>query len=252
MKIGIVGAGNMARALVRGWAEPVLITDGGSGRAAVLAAEVGGEAVSSNAELAERAEVVVLCHKPTQLESVAAEMGDRARAVVSVLAATSIDSLRAAYPAAEVVRAMPNTPVELRQGVTCLCLAPNGDPGFAERSVALFERLGTAVVLPERLMEVATGLAGVAPAYVALVAEAQIDAAVRHGMPSAQAGEIVIAALAGSAGLLRVREGDTLAVRREVASPGGLTARGLDALERGGLRAAFSDALEAVLKGSSR
>jgi pyrroline-5-carboxylate reductase len=85
-----------------------------------------------------------------------------------------------------------------------------------------------------------------------LVAEAQVDAAVKHGMPAAQANRLVVSTLAGSATLLRARDGDTLAVRREVTSPGGVTARGLAALERGGLRSAFADALEAVVGASRR
>jgi pyrroline-5-carboxylate reductase len=86
-----------------------------------------------------------------------------------------------------------------------------------------------------------------APAYVALVAEAQIDAGVRRGIPASEGAQLVVETLAGTAELLRRRGYDTLAVRREVASPGGLTARGLDALERGGVRSAFSSALDAVL-----
>jgi pyrroline-5-carboxylate reductase len=113
---------------------------------------------------------------------------------------------------------------------------------------SLFAELGTLVVLDEGLVDVAMGLMSCAPAYVALVAEAQIDAGVRRGIPAAQGAELVVETLAGTAELLRRRGYDTVAVRREVASPGGLTARGLDALERGGVRAAFSDALDAVLR----
>ena len=103
-------------------------------------------------------------------------------------------------------------------------------------------------MLPDALVDVAMGLMSCAPAYVALVAEAQIDAGVRRGIPAAQSAELVVQTLAGTAELLARRGNDTLAVRREVASPGGVTARGLAALERGGLRAAFSDALDAVLE----
>jgi pyrroline-5-carboxylate reductase len=78
------------------------------------------------------------------------------------------------------------------------------------------------------------------------VAEAQIDAGVRHGVPSERAAELVVQTMAGTAALLRHRAHDTLAARRQVTSPGGSTARGLDALERGGVRAAFSDAMDAV------
>lgn len=250
MEIGIIGAGNMASALARGWGQPVLVTDSGSGRAAALAREVGGEAVASNAELAERADVIVLCHKPPQLKAVAQQTGGHARQVISVLGALPISVLRSAYPDAEVARAMPNTPVEVRRGVTCMTFDDRGDAAFQAIARELFERVGTVVVLPERLMDVGTAVSGVAPAYLALVAEAQVDAAVRHGLPAPLAADLVGAALEGSAALLRARGGDTLALRREVASPGGLTARGLDALEHGGVRAAFSDAMAAVIAGA--
>ena len=96
------------------------------------------------------------------------------------------------------------------------------------------------------------GLMSCAPAYVALVAEAQVDAGVRHGIPAVQGAQLVVQTLAGTAELLRQRNYDTMAVRREVSSPGGLTARGVDALERAGLRRAFSDALDAVLGEETR
>src|SRR5215213_1529349 len=111
MQVGFIGSGNMARALARGWGDPVLCTDSGSGRAAALAAELGGEAVASNRELAERADVVVLAHKPAQLRAVAEEVGDAATDVVSLLARTAQADLRAAYPSATVFRVEPNTAV---------------------------------------------------------------------------------------------------------------------------------------------
>jgi pyrroline-5-carboxylate reductase len=88
---------------------------------------------------------------------------------------------------------------------------------------------------------------GVGPAYQALLAEAQVDAAVRHGIAAGLASRLVAETMAGSAALLRTREYDTLRVRREVTSPGGTTARGLAALERAGVRFAFQDAFDAVV-----
>jgi len=250
MNIGIVGAGNMAAALARGWGDPVLVSDHGSGRAAALAAELGGEVFSSNAELAQRADVLVLAHKPAQLQLVAAELDSQARAVISVLGGVTVSDLQEAYPGIPVARTMPNTPVELREGVTCLAEDPSGTTtDFHEQVHALFARVGAVVELPERLIDVASGLSGVFPAYVALVAEAQVDAGVRRGLTVAQATELVCSTLVGSSALLVHRSGDTLRMRREVASPGGSTARGLDALERAGLRAGFSAALDAVLAG---
>ncbi|MGH2890218.1 MAG: pyrroline-5-carboxylate reductase family protein [Solirubrobacteraceae bacterium] len=251
MRVGLIGSGNMARALVRGWGEPVLCSDSGagSGRAAALAAELGGRAVS-NLEVAQEADLVVLCHKPYQLAAVAREIAGHAKAIVSVLGGVQTCELAAEYPNTPLLRLIPNTPVEVRRGVTCYAPAP--EPGWPNRPDAdleravleLFDRLGTVVTLEERLLEVATAVASLGPAYLAVIAEAQVDAAVRHGLRADVASMLVAETMAGTAQLLAARGHDTLAVRREVTSPGGSTARGLDALERGGLRAALSEAMD--------
>jgi pyrroline-5-carboxylate reductase len=248
MQIGLIGCGNMARALARGWGRPVLCADPIAERARSLAAEVGGEALATNAEVARGADLVVLCHKPSQLEDVAREIAPHAQAIASILAVTPLAALEAAYPGRAVYRFMPSLPVEVRQGAV---VQAAGSPHDEARDAAvreLFAELGTLVVLEDRLLDVAMGLMSCGPAYVALVAEAQVDAGVRRGIPAPQGAEMVVQTLAGTAELLRRRGYDTLAVRREVASPGGLTARGLAALEQGGLRAAFSGALDAVLQ----
>ena len=251
MKIGLIGSGAMARGLALGWRRPLLCTDIDAERAQGLAADVGGDVVGSNAELAQRADLVVLCHKPAQLESVALEVAPHAKAVVSILAATPLNDVKAAYPDRPVYRVLPSTPVEVRQGAVILAADPGtGQPILDARVQELLAELGTLVVLDDALVDVAMGLMSNAPAYYALVVEAQVDAGVRRGVPPQQAAELVVQTMAGTAELIRRREYDTLAVRRGVTSPGGSTARGLDALERGGLRAAFSDAMDAILRPS--
>lgn len=277
MNIGLIGSGNMARALARGWGCPVFCSDPVAERARALADEVGGQALKSNVEVAERADLVVLCHKPAQLQDVAAEVAPHARAVASILAATPLQTLRDAYPDRPVYRFIPSLPVEVRQGAVVQGIDAPGQDGRAngranvaagqdrqpdaaggeagepasagmDRQVKeLFAELGTLVELPDALVDAAMGLMSCGPAYVALVAEAQIDAGVRRGIPAAQGAELVVQTLAGTAELLRRRGNDTHAVRSEVTSPGGVTAKGLAALERSGLRSAFSDALDAVL-----
>ena len=254
MQIGLIGCGNMARALARGWGRPVLCFDPVAERARALAEETGGEALASNAEVASQAELVVLCHKPAQLQVIAEEVAAHARAVASILAATPLASLREAYPGRPVYRFMPSLPVEVRQGAVVQAAdperegIPDGDAASDAQVRELFAELGSLVVLDDALLDVATGLMSCAPAYVALVAEAQVDAGVRRGIPAEEGARLVVQTLAGTAELLRRRGYDTLALRREVSSPGGLTARGVAALERAGVRTAFSDALDAVLR----
>ena len=262
MQIGLIGCGNMARALARGWRRPVLCSDPLAGRARALAAEVGGEALADNAEVARRADLVILAHKPAQLHEVASEVAPHARAVASILAVTPLAALREAYAGKPVYRFMPSLPVEVRQGALVQAIdgggAEDGIPsggGRGDRELDravhdLFAELGTLVVLDDSLLDVAMGLMSCGPAYVALVAEAQVDAGVRRGIPAAQGAPLVVQTLAGTAELIRKRDHDMISVRREVTSPGGVTARGLDALERAGVRSAFSDALDAVLDAS--
>src|SRR5271168_2955616 len=114
MQIGLIGCGNMARALARGWGRPMLCFDPVTEHAHALARETGGEALASNAEVAARAELLVLCHKPAQLRSVAEEVAPRARAVASILAATPLADVKEAYPGVPVYRFMPSLPVEVR------------------------------------------------------------------------------------------------------------------------------------------
>jgi pyrroline-5-carboxylate reductase len=242
----------MARALARGWGDPVLCSDGGSGRARELAEELGGEAFDSNVEVARRADLVVLCHKPYQLEQVALEIAGETKAVASVLGGTLSQMLQNDFPGVPVFKLMPNTAVEVRQGVTIYAPLP-GVPADLEREViALFERVGIVLMLEERLMEAAAAIFSVGPAYQALLAEAQIDAGVRHGLRPELAGQLVAQTMAGSAALLKSRGYDTLAVRRGVTSPGGSTARGLRALEAAGIRTAFQSAMDAVILGGAR
>ena len=97
MQLGLIGAGNMATALARGWGDPVLVHDAYRPRAEALVAELGGEVVDSNAELAQRADVLLLAHKPAGLERVAREVGRGARGVISILGGVSLAALRGAY-----------------------------------------------------------------------------------------------------------------------------------------------------------
>jgi pyrroline-5-carboxylate reductase len=248
MRVGFAGAGNIAAAMARGWAagdggpDEMLFTDGGSGAARRLAEEVGGEAVADNRALAERADLVVLAVKPAELDAVAKEMGSGAKSVVSLLAATPLERMAEAFPDARVVRVMPNVAVEARRGVLCLAAGADAEEFVAE-VVELLSPLGEVVRIEDRGMDAATAAMSCSPAYLALVAEALIESAVHEGLDARLASELVTETLAGTAELLR--EQDPLSIRRAVASPGGSTAAGLAALERGGVRASIADAVHA-------
>ncbi len=164
-----------------------------------LASELGGEAVSSNGELAERADVVVLAVKPAKLGDAAAELGG-AKVVVSLLGATSLETLREAFPGADVVRVMPNVGVEVRKGVLCVA----GDLDSAVRT--LLEGLGHVVELPDSQFDAATAVMGCSPAYLALAVEAIADAGAADGLDAELARELVVETAVGTAELLRAHD----------------------------------------------
>jgi pyrroline-5-carboxylate reductase len=244
MKLGLIGAGNMASALARGIGEPVFATDLVPGKAEALVEDLGGEVLETPAYVADAADAVVLAHKPGQLNAVAEQIRDRVKIVVSILGAVPTSRIEEAYPGAAVHRFLPNIPVELQQGVLVYA-AREEDPKLLE----LFGRAGHIVRLPkEELIEPAMALMSCGPAFMALVAEALVDAGVLHGLDPDSATQMVIETMAGSAAVLRATDGDTRGLRRRVTSPGGSTARGLAALEQAGLRAAFEDAVTSVVE----
>ena len=241
MIVGFIGSGNMAAAMARGWAgefEAMLFSDSGSGRARALADELGGE-VATNAEIAARADLLVLAVKPAKLDEVASELA-AAKSIVSVLAATSLERLTEALPGAEVLRVMPNVGVEVRRGVLCVA----GEASEAAREKLAL--LGHVVEVDDGQFDQVTAVMGCTPAYFALAVEALADAGAAAGLDAGLARELVVESAAGTAELLR--EHDPAALRLAVASPGGATEAGLDALDREGAAHAFAAAVEASLE----
>jgi pyrroline-5-carboxylate reductase len=248
MVIGFVGAGNMAAAMARGWAgafERMLFSDSGSGRAAALAEELGGEGFDSNRELAAAADLVVLAVKPTKLDEVATELGE-AHAVVSLLGATPLEKVATALPGTAAFRVMPNVAVEVRRGVLCFAAAEGVDGELRDRVRGKLEQLGHLVELPDAQFDAATAVMGCAPAYLALAVEAIADAGAEAGLDEELARQLVIETTAGTAELLRRLHPADL--RTAVASPGGSTEAGLDALDSHGAREAFTAAVKASLR----
>jgi pyrroline-5-carboxylate reductase len=224
----------------------MVFTDLERDRAAALADEVGGDVAHDVSELAGKVHLVVLGVKPAALEEVAAELAPAGpEAILSMLAATPIERVEAAFPGVPVVRVMPNQPVEVRRGVLCYVRGAEVPEEVAGEIVRLLELLGTAIELSEDRMEAAMAVMSCSPAYVALVAEILTDAGVAEGLSADEAALFVRETLAGTGELLAQR--DAASVQRSVAPPGGATEAGLKALERAELRAAFDAAVAASL-----
>jgi pyrroline-5-carboxylate reductase len=248
MQLGFIGAGNMATALARGLGDPVLVFDPDTARAEALATATGGESLASGAEVAQRADAVVLCHKPKQLADVAGEIGGAAKAVVSILAATPTARIEEAFPGMPVYRFIPNMPVEQGRGVLCYAAGSRAADGPEAEVLERFGRAGTVIPLDEPLLEPAMALMSCGPAFMSLVAEAFADAGAAHGLDRDDAVQMTVETMAGTAAHLSEHDLDLEDLRARVATPGGVTERGLLTLEDRGLREVCRAAVDTVVE----
>ncbi len=252
MRLGFAGAGNIASALARGWAgaehrpDQMLFCDTGSGRAAELAERARGEVVESLAELAERSDAVLLAVKPASLETAARQLGGQGDAIASVLAATPLARLRELFPGVPVVRVMPTVTTEVQRGVICHAPLEPSDGEAGARLLNLFGELSHLVEIPDEHMDAATAVMACSPAYLAMVVQNLAEAGVAEGLGPEQAYELVLETYAGTIELLR--RYDPITVRASVASRGGTTEAGLEALADAGVGDAFQAAVHASLR----
>jgi pyrroline-5-carboxylate reductase len=222
----------------------MLFTDAGSGKAAALAQEVGGDVAATNAELAAEAELVILAMKPKQLAEVAGEARE-AKAVMSLLGAVPLERLVESFPGAAVMRLMPNLGVEVGMGVMCFAAAPGTDQELVRGARDLLGPLGRVVEIGDELFDPATAVMGCTPAYLAQVGEAIAAEGAREGLDYELSFSLTVDTAAATAELLRTRSAGELI--EAVASPGGSTEAGLQALQREGAAEAFEAAVRASL-----
>jgi pyrroline-5-carboxylate reductase len=264
LRIGLIGSGNMASAMVTGWvrADPSLaarihLTDRGSGRARQLADEVGSVAGGAgtptvhadNRALVDAVDIVLLCVKPIDIEDVLREISDVVEphhivgsVAAGVQTATMENLLDDDVP---VIRFMPNVPVIVNAGTLVYALG-RATSDKVGPTLELFELLGTCVELQERLFDAATALSGSGPAFFGLVVEAFEDAAIVAGLSATIGRELAVTTMVGTAEMLVTSGMSCSDLRRMVTSPGGTAATGLAQMERGGVRGAIIDTVVAA------
>lgn len=259
-RIGFIGAGNMAEAMIRGLIgrglvapERIIASAPRAARAIELRERWGIEVTAENREVAGVADVVVLAVKPQillgVLDEIAGEIGDAL--VISLAAGVPLGGIESRLaPGARVIRAMPNTPVVVESGATALAAGSRASASDFELAKRLFDAVGITAIVDESQLDAVTALSGSGPAYVFLMIEALSDAGVKAGLPRAVSQLLAAQTLLGSARLL-LETGDHPAKLREmVTSPGGTAITGLYVLEERGLRAAIIAAVEAAAKRS--
>ena len=259
MKIGFIGLGNMAKAIIGGMLENQIVRpDEIIGSAKTKAT---GEAVhaayglgirDTNIEVAKEAEVLILAVKPQFLQEVIGEIRSElsmGTLVISIAAGKTIEWIEEAFGRKiKLVRCMPNTPALVGAGCTGVCVNDRVSQGEVDFSIQLMESFGMARLIPERLIDAVGAVSGSSPAYVFMFIEAMADAAVAAGMPRGQAYEFAAQAVYGSAKLVLESGKHPGELKDMVCSPGGTTIQGVRVLEEKGMRGAVMDALAAVVE----
>jgi len=259
MNIGFIGSGRMASALLEGIlraaiAAPgdIVITDKIPAAANELAQKTGVKARGSNAEVVADAGVLILCVKPGDVPGALAEAGDLSgKLLISIAAGVPLRRLKeGAKGTPRLIRVMPNTPALIGKGAAAY--APG--EGATDEDVALADRIfgatGVVVKVKEELLDAVTGLSGSGPAFVYTVIEALADGGVLMGLPREIALRLAAQTVVGSASMVLETGLHPAQLRDQVASPGGTTIAGLEALEDAGLRAALIGAVRAATERS--
>lgn len=190
---------------------------------------------------------VILCVKPNALHDVAEKLTGRARAVISILAGTTLETIKDAIHSDMTVRAMPNIAAQFALSTTTIV----GDEGFKDEAIQIMSAIGDTMWLSsEKELDIATAVAGSGPAYLALVAEAMMDGGVSQGLKRSDSIELVNSLFRGFAPLISATH--PALIKDSVMSPAGTTAAGYTALEDGGVRSAFIKSIKEAYKVTQR
>lgn len=262
MKIGFIGLGNMASAMIGGMLAKGLVEPGdviGSAKTKKTIERVKEQykiaTVLDNIQVAKEADILFLAVKPIFFPEIIEEIREAVRSetiVVSIAAGRNLTYLREAFgrPGLKLIRCMPNTPALVLEGCTGVSADPRILPEDLDKVLNLLNSFGKAIVVPERLMDVVVGVSGSSPAYVFMFIEAMADAAVAGGMPRQQAYEFAAQAVLGSAKLVLETGLHPGELKDMVCSPGGTTIEAVKVLEEKGFRAAVIDAMGACMEKS--
>lgn len=256
--LGFIGMGNMAQALAQGFiasgalkGERVFAYAPHQEKLRANAERIGFQPVASLTELAATADTLVMACKPYQIESVVAELGDAllGKALVSIAAGWDFARYESVLPQSTRFQfVMPNTPAMVREGVLLFEEKTSLEKAERQELMDLFSTVGVVEVVPSRLMSAAGTVTGCGPAFVDLMIEAYADAAVKYGVPRAQAYALVAQMVKGSAALALETKEQPGVLKDAVCSPGGTTIRGVCSLEEDGFRAACIHSIDAILK----
>jgi len=248
---GFIGGGNMAEALIKGMVaggrKEVLVSEPREERRKELEGTYGIETTESNREVVGRCNIVILAVKPQQMGTVLEEISGEVteeRTIVSIAAGITLSYLSGRLGTKKIIRVMPNTPALVQAGMSVMSYSDALAGSEVDIVKTILMSVGRVIVLPEELMDAVTALSGSGPAFIALFTEAMIDAGEKLGLRKADAAELAVQTLWGTAKMLN--DGmPAEKLRAMVTSPGGTTAEGLKIFEGDGLREMVGKALQA-------
>ncbi len=253
--IGFIGSGNMGEALIKGLVsagvvapEAIRASDVRLERLKELDRQYGIQLAADNLELVRHSDVVIMAVKPQIMTPVLREVAPaitRKKLMISIAAGVSTARIRGALGKdVRLIRVMPNTPALVLEGVTAIARAGGLDADDLDTAGEIFSAVGRVVVLEESAMDAVTGLSGSGPGYVAMVVESLADGGVKMGLDRITAMTLATQTVLGAAKLLLETGMHPGALKDMVASPGGTTIAGVAALEEGGIRTTFIQAVE--------
>jgi pyrroline-5-carboxylate reductase len=257
-RIAILGGGKLGEALISGIvssgfrdAGEVVVTDVRAARLDELAQRYGVQTTQSNLDAVAGAGTIVIAVKPQDFGALLAELHTAVgtdQTVVSVAAGITTAGIEAGLAAAvPVVRAMPNLPATVHEGMAGICAGTHAGEAHLAGAEAVLRSVGSVVRVAEKHMDAVTALSGSGPAYFALLAESMIEAGLLLGLSREIASELVVQTMLGTATLLRDEKIHPVELREMVTSPGGTTIAAIRELEVAGVRAAFFNAIQAAM-----
>jgi len=253
--LGLLGAGNMAEALVRGVlnagvipAEHIVAGDVSAERRDFFSADLGVRATADNVEVVKAADLVVVCVKPQQVDELLKQIAPAVRpdvhVISSICAGMSTARLEKSLPkGARVVRVMPNTPMLVGLGASCLCGGSQARPEDVTVVSALFSGASLTLQVEEKMMDAVTGLSGSGPAYLFYLVEAMVDAGVAEGFTREQALALAARTALGAAKMLEETGLEPAELRKRVTSPNGTTQAAVERLDADGVKAKITAAI---------
>lgn len=255
MKLGFIGTGNMASAIMGGIigkkmisAEEIIGADLFAPGREKVKEQFGIQVTEKNQEVVEKAEVIILSVKPQFYEDVINQIKDcvkKEQIIITIAPGKTLAWLAEKFgKEVKIVRTMPNTPALVGEGMTAMCPNEHMEKEETEYVKRLLESFGRVEVVPERLMDVVVSVSGSAPAYVFMMIEAMADAAVSGGMPRAQAYQFAAQAVYGSAKMVLETGKHPGELKDMVCSPAGTTIEAVRTLEEMGFRSSIIEAMK--------